>query len=470
MLMSRYALNTCRNTTEKQIYTAFCMGMAINLASIYIGNPYIISLLTIPIAAVMTFKWLNQPLPWIVLVSAIAANPVNLNAPIALNLIFAIFLLMLSMHYLSELSSWLYLILFLAFLSIIGSVADWSTTGEFFTQFAAIGNYVIGPFFLLPLIYFRLQKEVNADLLLKAFVFSLIVPSVTFMFLARLFGTHVVDANTSAFESLVNVSIYHLGNIDFQLTRTQAGIPLAVLICASFAVIVSAISKKIRLIAFVSLIVTTFLLLVTGSVGSSLAALCGIMLLLGIARRYISIKRYFIVLPIVIGLAMAGWSQLPQGIKDYAYSRYEEKLSGGIDTSDRSGRWQLSLTYLMDNPLGRGWDLYVAPIGTYPHNDYLSYGIAFGFVCSLLYLFVPAKILLSIVSVKVHIKDPARVAILLASAGSVTVFLINSFSDHLTANRWYFNVVWSIIWYGYFASKSLIAQDEVGHSFQGTAP
>jgi hypothetical protein len=34
------------------------------------------------------------------------------------------------------------------------------------------------------------------------------------------------------------------------------------------------------------------------------------------------------------------------------------------------------------------------------------------------------------------------------------VVLINSLSDHLTSNRWYFNVVWSLIWYAFFASRS----------------
>jgi chromate transport protein ChrA len=91
-----------------------------------------------------------------------------------------------------------------------------------------------------------------------------------------------------------------------------------------------------------------------------------------------------------------------------------------------------------------------------PHNDYISYGIAFGFVCGLLYLFVPIKILLTLVSVKIHMKDPVQVAILLAGVGAVTVLLINSFADHLTANRWYFNVVWSIIWYCFFAAKAIV--------------
>ena len=467
-MMSRYAIqqpalrDAYRDTTGKQIYTAFGIGMAINLASIYIGNPYIISLLIMPVAAAVTFKWLKKPVPWIVLVSVIAANPINLIAPIALNLIFAFFLLMLNMNYLTKLPSWLYMTLIFAFLSIIGSVVNWSTTGEIFTQLAAIGNYVVGPFFLIPLTYFRLQGERDTDLFLKGFVFSFIVPSVTFMFLARVFGSPGIDTEASVFDYLADVSVYHFGNVDFHLTRTQVGIPLAVLFCASFAVILSAASKRIRLLAVVSLVFTIFLLLVTGSVGSSLAALCGVVVVLVVALRYISVKRYLVALTICVGLAIAGWSLVPQGItqeiKDYANSRYQQRFSEkGIGISDRSEPWNLSLAYLIDNPEGRGWDLYVAPIGTYPHNDYLSYGIAFGFVCGLLYLFVPTKILASMVAPKVHIKDPAQITILLAGIGAVTVFLINSSADHLTADRWFFNVVWSMIWYCFFTAQANIA-------------
>jgi hypothetical protein len=50
--------------------------------------------------------------------------------------------------------------------------------------------------------------------------------------------------------------------------------------------------------------------------------------------------------------------------------------------------------------------------------------------------------------------DPSRFALALAGAGVTTVMLINSMSDHMTANRWYFNVIWSLIWYAFFASRA----------------
>ena len=128
-MMSRHAIqqptlgDAYQHTSGKQIYTAFCIGMAIDLVSIYIGNPYMISLVMVPVAALATFKWLNHPVPWIVLVSVIAANPININASIALNLIFALSLLMLNIRYLSKLPSWLYLTLSL-FLSQFSAVSS----------------------------------------------------------------------------------------------------------------------------------------------------------------------------------------------------------------------------------------------------------------------------------------------------------------------------------------------------------
>lgn len=445
-----------QTTHERQILAAFVLGMAINLLSIYLGNPYFVSLIMVPVAAIATLNWLYRPLPWIALVSVIAANPVNLNASISLNFVFVIFYVLLNMHDMNRLPSWLYTTMIFAGLSILGSTISWSETGNVFTQFAAVGNYVIGPLFLIPLTYFRLQEENNADLVLKVFVVSLIVPTFALLFLARIFGTPVIDANTNAFDYLVNISVYHLGNTDFYLTRTQSGIPLAALLSASFAVFVNPAVNSARIIAFVSFALGIFLLLVTGSVGSSLAALCGIGLILVIGQRYFSIKRYLIILLTIILLAIIGFNSAPQGIKEYAISRYDEKLSGGVDTSDRTELWEASLDYLTDNPLGHGWDLYVEPIGTYPHNDYLSYGIAFGFACGLVYLFVPVKILFSSVTAKLKPENSARVALSLATIGAVTVLLINSMSDHLTANRWYFNIVWSIIWFGYFASRSRV--------------
>jgi len=180
-----------------------------------------------------------------------------------------------------------------------------------------------------------------------------------------------------------------------------------------------------------------------------------ISVLLLVGKRFFSVRRYALVTLVGIGLVYAAWFALPHGIQKYAESRYEQRFPGGkVTLPDRTVLWQQSFEYLMDNPLGVGWSLWIEPIGTYPHNDYLSYAIAFGFMCGLLYLFIPAWLLFSLSTFKPRNSDPARLAIVLAGVGVTTAFLVNSFSDHLTANRWYFNVVWSIIWYAFFVSRA----------------
>jgi O-antigen ligase len=86
-------------------------------------------------------------------------------------------------------------------------------------------------------------------------------------------------------------------------------------------------------------------------------------------------------------------------------------------------------------------------MGTFPHNEYLSYGIAFGLVCGILYLAVPVWLLFSLWRAIGRSTEFARATVTLAGVGALTVLLVNSFTDHLSANRWYFNVVWCVVWY-----------------------
>ena len=376
----------------RDVYSFVIIGMIINLSSIYIGNPYFVSLITIFLAAIATIKLSALPVQWIILVSVIAANPVNLSASIALNVIFATWLLMLKMNFIKRLPTWLYVALLFSFISILGSSVIWisgRSADGIFTQLASIGNYIVGPFFLIPLIYLRLKDIHDPDLLLKGFVFSLIVPTIILLLLARTFGEPVSAADQGMSDYLVNISVYHFGNVDFALIRTQVGIVLATLICASFAVIICKVSPLNRLTATGCLTIAILLLLVTGSIGSSIAALSGVAAILLVGRQYISVKRYLVITVIISMLGLIGWDIIPEGIKEYVGNRYVERFSGeGVDASDRIILWRQAFAFLLDNPLGVGWALLIEPMGSYPHNEYLSYAIAFGFICGFIYFFV----------------------------------------------------------------------------------
>ncbi|GLH66284.1 O-antigen ligase family protein [Geothrix edaphica] len=463
----------------------FVLGMGINLVSLLVGEPYRMAELGLAVALVATLAWSARPLTWIVFTAVLAANPANTSTPVALNLFCAaVYFALARRSGVGRLPRLAQVALFLAVLSLVISILaslwldpatatihttdvsqprPWGTTWaggasmEMLTsQGVSVANYLLGPFLFIPLICSRIREDHDPDLLLKGLVLGFLVPTLLMFLLARTLGKPTFDANALR-EGMLNVSTFRLGQLDIQMIRTQVGIVLAALICASFAVAVAQVGRGVRLAAAACLALSGYFLLVTGSVGSSLAALAGIVLILLLGKRRFSVRRYALVLVAGGGLLVGAWAVLPEGVQRYAVTRYEVRVGGGgpaTATADRAWRWKKSFSYLMDNPSGVGWSLYVEPLGIYPHNDYLTYGIAFGVLCGLLYFLLPSGLLLSFVAFKPGAAESARFALSLAGAGAATVLLLNSLSDHMTANRWYFNVVWMMIWYAFFASRA----------------
>jgi hypothetical protein len=465
---------------ESTILVPMALGLGVDLLSLVIGEPYTMAALGLVVGLAATLAWSEKPLAWIVFTAVIAANPANTTTPIALNLFCAsmFFVLMRGAAW-KSLPRLAQAALFFAMLSTVISVvvllptqastltihatdvsrpwmATWiggASLETLISQGVALVNYLLGPFLLIPLVFSRIRGEHDPEVLLKGLVFGLIMPTLLFFLLARIFGQPVIDANSLS-ENLLNVSTFHLGKLDIQMIRTQVGIILAALICASFAVTISQVQRATRIMAAGCLGAAAYLLLVTGSVGSTLSALAGITLILMLGKRQFSFKRYMMMLSVGIGLGLVAWVFLPKGVQKYAESRYEVRVSkSGSPTDDRSWRWKKSFNYLMENPSGVGWSLYVEPLGIYPHNDYLSYGIAYGILCGLVYFLDVSGLLFLFVSISTAPLNSSRFALALVGAGTLTVVLINSLSDHLTSNRWYFNVVWSLIWYAFFASR-----------------
>ncbi|GLH74831.1 hypothetical protein GETHLI_33330 [Geothrix limicola] len=464
----------------------FGAGMAVNLLSLGIASPYAMMAIGLLIALVAMFVWADRPYSWVVFVAVSAGNPANYGTPISLNLYSAsLFFVLTRGGGWKSLPKMVKLALFFVLLSMVVSVlaslsADlavpsihttdvsrprpwmvtWSggaTLETMSSQLVSITNYLLGPFLFIPLIFSRIKGDHSPELLVKGLLFALILPTVFLFMVSRSFGQPIMDA-TSVTEGMLNVTAFRLGKIDVQMLRTQVGIPLAALICASFALAVSPLPRWTRLVATGCLVTAGYILLVTGSVGSTLASLAGITVILSLSLRHFSIKRYVVLLVVGGGLALTTLAILPQNIQRYATSRYELRVGkNSSSTADRAWRWKKAFNYLTENPSGVGWSIYVEPLGTYPHNDYLTYGIAFGMVCGLVYLLYPSSMLFSFFTFAFFHRKPmnaSRLALALAGAGVSTAIFINSMSDHLTANRWYFNLAWSLIWYCYFASRA----------------
>ena len=90
---------------------------------------------------------------------------------------------------------------------------------------------------------------------------------------------------------------------------------------------------------------------------------------------------------------------------------------------------------------------------TWIHNEYLTYAVSYGLFGGLGYISLCAGLLVSFYRRgRRLINDSSLHAIYLAGLGVLVSLLLNSMTDHANENRWYFNVMWSLIWYCYFCS------------------
>ena len=275
------------------------------------------------------------------------------------------------------------------------------------------------------------------------------------LLLAYFFGSPVANV-LGDIQTLVNLTIYKFGNTLFAFTRTQVGFIVASLICSSMAIIICRVGALNRLLAVICLVINSYLILVTGSVGSVIACLCGLIAIFLLSIFNISITKFLIVVTLIFSLFISVWNLSDTGVKKYIVERYEERFTKrGVNLRDRSVIWNLAIDYMKNNPEGVGWSLYIKEIRTYPHNDYFSYAIAYGIMGGLVYLGVIIKLGCSFFKTpKMKGEDPFVLAVRVSGLGIFVVLLINSLSDHLTANRWYFNVIWSFLWYAYYCNKN----------------
>ena len=142
-------------------------------------------------------------------------------------------------------------------------------------------------------------------------------------------------------------------------------------------------------------------------------------------------------------------------MKEYLGKRYEHRVVKA-DT-DRLVLWARAVEHLLEHPEGVGLTLSVGDkVKSYIHNDYLTYAVSYGFIGGLAYASLVVGLLISFFRVrKSAIDDPSALAIHLAGLGVIVAIAVNSMTDHMNVNRWYFNVIWSLIWYSYFCSRAV---------------
>jgi len=445
-----------RKGRERTCVVAFLLGMAIVAAPVYFGKSYAFFIPFIVFSIFMTMLWRKAPRPWMYLFSVSAATPIPLTRyGFAGNVLFALWFIVPNTRYLFKLPKWLYVSAALAVLGILASAINWMPGDVVQTTMrqATFGfNMYLAPFLLLPAVYLRMRESCDYDANLRGLLFCLIVPSTVLLTSAKLFGSvsNVWEASQHASMLSDGFLVYQLGRLYVNFLRTEVGFILAALICASGAILFSQVKSQYRLLAGICFVSNVFLLLTTGSFGSSSACLCGLAVIFLTLIRKVSLIKVVASVFILCSILVLSYGLAPSSTKKYLEKRFEHRVTHA-DT-DRLALWANAAEHLLVHPEGVGFTMKAG--NSFIHNDYLAYAVSYGFIGGLGYVYLVVGLLIYFFHVpKSTFNDASALAVHLAGLGVIVALAINSMTDHSNENRWYFNVIWSIIWFSYFSGS-----------------
>ncbi len=457
--------------TVKASRNALILGIAVILASIVLGRTYAFFVSFLVFSLFITILWRNNPRCWIELVSISSATPIAIaRQQVACNLVFAFWFVIINLRYFFRLPRWLYLPAILAIFGIMTSAINWLVIDDLIRsvmrQAAYAFNLFLAPFLLLPIVYMRLSESRDHRANLRGLLFCLIVPSALILIAAKLFGSvaNVWEASRHAESLSEGFLIYKLGKAYISFQRTDVGFILAALICASTAIAFSRVERRYRIIAGLCLAASIFMLMATASFGSIFACLCGLAAIFFKQLRNTNIVGVIAAVIAMCCMLLVIYAVSPQNIKTYLGKRYEHRVVNR--DMDRFRLWAKAVDQILKKPEGVGKTFEVGDDKqslwmkierrTVIHNDYLAYAVSYGIIGGLGYLILVCGLLVSFFRAgKSMIKNPAAYAVYLAGLGVIVAAAVNSVTDHMNANRWYFNVIWSMIWYSYFCSHSI---------------
>ncbi len=450
-----------KETRGGSLVIAFCLGMAIIAVAVVLGRSLVFQIIFLALSIIMTLWWRKNTRPWISLVSISSATPIFIaKQQFTCNLVFAAWFALFNARYLFMLPKWIYLASVLAILGITTSSINWMSGDiDVFKSIMRQGafgfNYFLGPFLLLPVVYLRMRESKDPAANLRGLLYFLIIPSTLLLVSAKLFGSVTNWYQASQHTQMLpeGFLMYRLGNVYVNFLRTEIGFILAALICASTAIAVSDVKGKYRLLALTCLVMNVFLLFATASFGSMIACFLGLAAIFYIQVRKISANKVLLSVVIMSSALILSYAFAPESTKTYLGKRFEHRVTN-VDT-DRFTLWGLGIDAFLEHPEGVGLTLKETS-GRFIHNDYIVYAVSYGIFGGLGYAVLVIGLILSFLRRRRTLSnDPAALAVYLAGIGVLIALAANSITDHSNENRWYFNVIWSIIWYCYFCSYPL---------------
>ena len=445
-----------REGRKKSIYIAFFLGVIILGSAIILGrSPLYIAFVPVLIFMITLF-WRKLDRPWISIASMAASTPIAITRfGFNGNLLFALCSVLFNGRCLSRLPKWIYIPSCLIMLGLMSSSVTWMSHGlisGMMSELVTVFNMFLGPFLLLPAIYLRMKDSQNHFANMQGLLFFLIIPSTALLISAKLFGSvsNSWVASQHASSGSAGYLMYKLGNAHINFLRTEVGFILAALICASAAIAVTQVKGFYRLLAGGCLIINVFLLLSTGSIGSTVSCFLGLSAIFYTQIKKVNITKVFVPVLILCVTLILTYVFVPQSTKTYLEGRFEHRVTNA--NSDRLILWGYGFDSLLEHPEGVGFT-FQSSNGAFIHNDYIVYAVSYGIFGGLGYLILIVGLLLSFIKMRKKVsRDPSALAVYLAGIGVLVALSINGITDHSNESRWYFNAMWSIIWYCYFCS------------------
>ena len=332
------------------------------------------------------------------------------------------------------------LFVFPAFVSFLFSVAhNVSLLFEVGRLADIISPIVVGPvFFALTL---RRPKEKLSTM------FIIMLSVLVFYLLVFRFGVPKTTADEAVLKSGYAMA-YLLGGHLIHTSRTGVGIVFSIICAASLVLI---IEKKGSFLPHLSFFAGLLGIIWGGGRGVFVSlVLTNCMYLLLNLRRI----GYYFVWVVVTGAVLIGMiAVIPQ--VGAAYNSWSGRwhLSRGETLEEgRAVRWMGAVEQIEREPLGMGkWTLALerGPGINYTHNDYLGFGISYGVVGCLAYVFAVLSAFVSLYRAFRANTVPLEKAIIGASLCAVCCLGINSFTDHLIADTGGYLLSWFIVGIGW---------------------
>lgn len=234
-----------------------------------------------------------------------------------------------------------------------------------------------------------------------------------------------------------------IGNVSLNFLRTQVCILLAALAVGSLALGVGA-GFSFRAVPFVlALCVSVAMILMLASTGSALAMVGGMgVVALSYFGSRLSLGRILLgaVFFAVVGSALY-WAVFKT---ENALSQRIEEKAIQLDRTgiDRMAFWENGIAEICKTPFGEGWSSRTG------HSDYLLFLLSYGWPTGLLYIAAVGSLVLSIWhSLRWHraTPDPQLRTLLMVGLAVLSVYVVNSILDMLSANIGYYETVWALI-------------------------